>query len=104
MTASHETSAFHRPGTSVFAGADVCAAAGFRLRPHGHAAAFDDDVWRFDDVDGISVQMSRSGQTGWTSLPSATHAGGWPPRSTCSPGSRPAILRSRSCRALSGSP
>ena len=63
MTASHETSAFHRPGTSVFAGADVCAAAGFRLRPHGHAAAFDDDVWRFGDVDGISVQMSRSGQT-----------------------------------------
>jgi integrase len=44
---------------SVLAGTDVCAAAGFRLRPRGRAAMFDDDTWRFDDVEGISVQMSR---------------------------------------------
>ena len=63
MTAPQQAPALHGPGSSVFTGADVCAAAGFRLCPRGHAAAFDDDVWRFDDVDGISVQMSRSGQT-----------------------------------------
>jgi integrase len=63
MTAPGQALAVHGSGSSVFAGADVCAAAGFRLRPRGHAAAFDDDVWRFDDVDGISVQMSGSGQT-----------------------------------------
>ena len=62
MTASQEAPALHGPG-SVFTGADVCAAAGLRLRPRGHAAVFDDDVWGFDDVDGISVQMSSSGQT-----------------------------------------
>jgi integrase len=63
MTTPQQAPALHGPGSSVFTGADVCAAAGFRLCPRGHAAAFDDDVWRFDDVDGISVQMSRSGQT-----------------------------------------
>ncbi len=63
MTTPQQAPALHGPGSSVFTGADVCAAAGFRLRPRGHAAAFDDDVWRFGDVDGISVQMSRSGQT-----------------------------------------
>ena len=63
MTTPQQALALHGPGSSVFTGADVCAAAGFRLRPRGHAAAFDDDVRRFDDVDGISVQMSRSGQT-----------------------------------------
>lgn len=45
-------------GAGVLAGADVCAAAGFRLRPRGHAAMFDDDIWRFGDVEGLSVQMS----------------------------------------------
>jgi integrase len=49
--------------TSVLAGADVCAAAGFRLRPGGHAPVFDEDAWRFDDVDGISVQMGRPSAT-----------------------------------------
>ena len=63
MTTPQQAPALHGPGSSVFTGADVCAAAGFRLCPRGHAAAFDNDVWRFDDVDGISVQMSRSGQT-----------------------------------------
>jgi integrase len=63
MTTPQQAPALHGRGSSVFTGADVCVAAGFRLRPRGHAAAFDDDVWRFDDVDGISVQMSRSGQT-----------------------------------------
>jgi integrase len=46
-------------GASVLAGTDVCAAAGFRLRPRGRAAMFDDDIWRFGDVEGLSVQMSR---------------------------------------------
>jgi integrase len=45
-------------GTSVLAGADVCAAAGFLLRPRGRAAMFDDDTWRFGDIEGLSVQMS----------------------------------------------
>lgn len=44
---------------SALAGADVCAAAGFRLRPAGRTAMFDDDTWHFGDVDGLSVQMSR---------------------------------------------
>jgi integrase len=48
---------------SVLAGADVCTAAGFGLCPGGHAAMFDDDIWDFGDVDGISVQMSRPSQT-----------------------------------------
>jgi len=48
---------------SVLAGADVCAAAGFRLRPHGHAAMFDDDIWHFGGIEGLSVQMSRPGGT-----------------------------------------
>jgi integrase len=50
-------------GASVLAGTDVCAAAGFRLRPAGRAAMFDDDIWRFGDVEGISVQMSRPAST-----------------------------------------
>ena len=50
-------------GASVLAGADVCAAAGFRLRPGGHAAMFDDDVWDFGDIEGLSVQMSRPAST-----------------------------------------
>ncbi len=45
-------------GVSVLAGADVCAAAGFRLRPRGRAATFDDDIWNFGDIEGLSVQMS----------------------------------------------
>jgi integrase len=50
-------------GASVLSGADVCAAAGFRLRPGGHTAVFDDDTWRFGDVDGLSVQMSGRSHT-----------------------------------------
>ena len=48
---------------SVLAGTDVCAAAGFRLRPRGHAAMFDDDIWDFADIEGLSVQMSRPAST-----------------------------------------
>jgi integrase len=48
---------------SVLSGADVCAAAGFRLRPGGRTAVFDDDTWCFDDVDGLSVQMSGRSST-----------------------------------------
>lgn len=51
--------ALTQAGASVLAGADVCAAAGFRLRPRGHAAIFDDDIWNFGDIEGLSVQMSR---------------------------------------------
>ncbi len=65
MTAPQQAPAGHRPAASVLAGADVCTAARFRLRPRGRAAMFDDDVWRFDDVDGLSVQMSK---TSWTRL------------------------------------
>jgi hypothetical protein len=50
-------------GASVLAGADVCAAAGFRLRPGGRPAMFSDDTWRFGDVEGLSVQMSRPAYT-----------------------------------------
>jgi integrase len=55
--------ALARAGASVLAGADVCAAAGFRLRPGGRPAMFNDDIWRFGDVEGLSVQMSRHGYT-----------------------------------------
>jgi hypothetical protein len=65
MTTPQQALAGHRPAASVLAGADVCASAGFRLRPRGRTALFDDDVWRFDDVDGLSVQMSK---TSWTRL------------------------------------
>jgi integrase len=50
-------------GASVLAGADVCAAAGFRLRPRGHAAMLDDDIWNLGDIEGLSVQMSRPAST-----------------------------------------
>jgi len=59
MTTPQHALTRHGTGASVLAGADVCAAAGFRLRPRGRAATFDDDLWRFGDVDGLSVQMSR---------------------------------------------
>jgi hypothetical protein len=65
MTTPQQGLAPHVPAASVLAGADVCACAGFRLRPRGHAAMFDDDIWRFGDVDGLSVQMSK---TSWTRL------------------------------------
>jgi len=59
MTTPQHASTRHGTGASVLAGADICAAAGFRLRPRGRAATFDDDLWRFGDVEGLSVQMSR---------------------------------------------
>ena len=65
MITPQQALAGHRPDASVLAGADVCAAAGFRLRPRGHAAMFDDDIWRFNDVDGLSVQLIK---TSWTRL------------------------------------
>ncbi len=58
MTTPQHALPRHGTGASVLAGADVCAAAGFRLRPRGRTAMFDDDVWRFGDIDGLSVQMS----------------------------------------------
>ena len=63
MTTPQQALTCHGTGASLLAGADVCAAAGFRLRPRGRAAMFDDDVWRFGDVDGLSVQMSRPAYT-----------------------------------------
>jgi integrase len=48
---------------SALAGADVCAAAGFRVRPGGRPVMFDDDTWRFDDIDGLSVQMGGRSST-----------------------------------------
>src|SRR5262245_46627588 len=60
MTSSQQALAAHRRNASVFARADVFAAAGFRLRAGGRAAAFDDDTWCFGDVDGISVQLTAS--------------------------------------------
>jgi hypothetical protein len=60
MTSSQQALAGNGRGASVFAGSDVFAAAGFRLRAGGRAAAFDDDAWCFGDVDGISVQLTGS--------------------------------------------
>ena len=59
MTTSQHALIQAGAGASVLAGADVCAAAGFRLSPRGRAAMFGDDIWRFGDVEGLSVQMSR---------------------------------------------
>jgi integrase len=63
MTTQQHALAHPGASASVLSGADVCAAAGFRLRPGGHTAVFDDDAWRFDDVDGLSVQMSGRSHT-----------------------------------------
>ncbi len=63
MTAPQHALIHAGASASVLAGADVCAAAGFRLRPRGRAAMFDDDVWRFGDVEGLSVQMSSRAST-----------------------------------------
>jgi len=59
MTTSQHALAQAGASVSVLAGADVCAAAGFRLRPGGRTAMFGDDIWHFGDVEGLSVQMSR---------------------------------------------
>ncbi len=45
---------------SPFTGADVCAAAGLRIVPGGHAVLFDQDVWHFGDVDGLPVHLEPS--------------------------------------------
>jgi integrase len=58
MTTSQHALIRPVPGGSVLTGTDVCAAAGFRLRPHGRTAMFDDDIWSFGDVEGLSVQSS----------------------------------------------
>ncbi len=42
---------------SPFAGADVCAEAGLKLRPGGRTVMFAGDVWHFADVEGLPVQM-----------------------------------------------
>jgi hypothetical protein len=42
---------------SIFAGVDICAAAGLTLRPGAARIRFGDDVWHFADVDGLPVQM-----------------------------------------------
>ena len=63
MTTPQHALAQAGAGASVLAGADVCAAAGFRLRPRGHAAMFDDDIWSFGDIEGLSVQMSSPAST-----------------------------------------
>jgi hypothetical protein len=63
MTTQQHALAHAGASASVLSGADVCAAAGFRLRPGGRTAVFDDDTWRFGDVDGLSVQMSGRSHT-----------------------------------------
>lgn len=47
----------HGRVASVFADADVCAAAGLRVRPRGRTVIFTDDRWHFADVEGLPVQM-----------------------------------------------
>ncbi len=43
---------------SPFAGADVCAEAGFQLPPGTRRAMFEDDVWELAEVIGLPVQMA----------------------------------------------
>ena len=38
----------------------MCAAAGLRIVPGGHAVLFDQDVWHFGDVDGLPVHLGLS--------------------------------------------
>jgi hypothetical protein len=50
----------HHRGSSAFTGLDVCVEAGFTVRPGGQLVRFVDDVWRFGDVEGLSVQIPAS--------------------------------------------
>jgi hypothetical protein len=49
-----------RHRASPFAGTDLCAKAGWRVRAGGRRPVFDDDVWCFDDVEGVAVQLCKS--------------------------------------------
>lgn len=64
MSHADGTAAFaslaHVRGRSVFVDVDMCAAAGFRVRPGGRTVAFADDRWHFADVEGLPVQMRDS--------------------------------------------
>lgn len=57
MTTSHHEPV-SQPAASPLAGADVCAAAGFRLRPGVRPALFDNDTWHFGGIEGLPVQTS----------------------------------------------
>ena len=87
MTRPHPAA---RPGgaashRSPFAGSDVCAAAALRIVPGGHTVMFDQDVWDFRDVDGLAVHLHPNEiRLDFTAI--AAGAGGWPPRSTSTPG------------------
>jgi hypothetical protein len=50
----------HYRGSSPFTGLDVCVEAGFTVSPGGQLVRFVDDVWRFGDVEGLSVQIPAS--------------------------------------------
>ena len=49
-----------RHRASPFAGTDLCAKAGWRVRAGGRRPVFDNDVWCFDDVEGVAVQLRTS--------------------------------------------
>src|SRR5450755_252027 len=51
---------FRGRDASPFAGADVCAEAGLKIRPGGRTVMFADDVWHFAGVAGLPVQMRDS--------------------------------------------
>ncbi|WP_438293140.1 site-specific integrase [Streptomyces sp. HUAS TT7] len=57
-TAFRESLPGRMPPASYFAGQDVCAAAGFTLRPGRTRCVFDQDCWDFTGVEGISQETS----------------------------------------------
>ncbi|WP_234341805.1 site-specific integrase [Streptomyces sp. NRRL S-646] len=57
-TTSMVTSPWTGERVSPFAGADVCEAARLTVEPGGHRARFDEDVWLFTAVEGLSQQQA----------------------------------------------
>ena len=60
MTAATGTALAGGPGSSPFAGLDICAAAGLRLQPGAHGPVFGQDIWDFSGVDGLPAYLQLS--------------------------------------------
>jgi len=61
-TALRATRGGQAHGRSVFAGAGICATAGFRLPPDARGPVFEDDVWDFAEVTGLPQASRRPSQ------------------------------------------
>jgi len=55
--ATHTAETVGPTGPSVFAGVDVCQAAGLTVPAGGQRPGFDDDIWLFGDVEGVPAHV-----------------------------------------------